>query len=111
MNFEKLARIPVTHTPCTGATQDSRGNDVPTYGAATQKKAYSHSPHRTETTDGHTSRDVAVMDLALPPMTVTLQDRFTVDGLLYEVVGLRDQTGGFHGWRPGVVAELKRVTG
>lgn len=111
MNFAALARILVTHTPVTGVTQDSRGNDVPAYGSGVSKKAFSFSPHRAEDTEGHTSRDIAEVDLALPTTTVNLMDQFTLDGQVYEVVGVRDNNGGFHGWKPGVVAELKRVTG
>ncbi|WP_237079640.1 hypothetical protein [Mycobacteroides abscessus] len=47
----------------------------------------------------------------MPSMQVDLVDRFVVNGLLYEVVGTRDNDGGFHGWKPGVIVELKRVTG
>ncbi len=101
----------VTHTPCTGVTQDGRGNDVPAYGTPVSREAIAYSPHRKEVTEGHTSRDIAEVDLALPTTTVNLMDRFTLDGQVYEVVGVRDNNGGFHGWKPGVVAELKRVTG
>lgn len=105
------APFTVTHTPCVGVTQDSRGNDVPAHGPAVSRSAIAYSPHRKELTDGHTSRDIAEVDLALPSTAVSLMDRFTLNGQEYEVVGVRDNNGGFHGWKPGVVAELKRVTG
>lgn len=44
-------------------------------------------------------------------MTVDLMSRFGINGKTYEVVGERDETGGFHGWKPGIIVELKRVTG
>jgi len=111
VTFESLARIPVTYTPCTGVTQDALGNDVPSFGSTVDLKAYSYAPHRNEDTDGHTSRDIAEVDLAMPPMTVDLMSRFGINGKTYEVVGERDETGGFHGWKPGIIVELKRVTG
>lgn len=111
MSFQSLARIPVTHTPVTGVTQDGMGSDVPTFGTPVSRKAYSFGTHRTENLDGHTSQDVAERDLEIPPATVNLMDRFTVDGTTYETVGIRDYTGGFHGWKPGIVVELKKVTG
>lgn len=43
---------------------------------------------------------------------VTVRDRVALpDGLLYEVVGVRLQDGGFHGWKPGSVVLLKRLEG
>lgn len=101
----------VTHTPCTGVMQDGLGNDQPTFGSPVQRKAYAYARHRTEGTDGHTSRVIADMDLSMPTVTVGLMDRFTVNGDEFEVVGVRDNNGGFHGWKPGLVVELKRVTG
>lgn len=109
MTFPKL--FSVTHTPCSGVTQDGLGNDVPAYGAPVSREAIAYSPHRKEVTEGHTSRAVAEVDLALPATTVNLMDRFTLNGELFEVVGWRDNNGGFHGWKPGIVVELKRVTG
>lgn len=105
------ATIPVVHVPFLGVTQDARGNDVPTFGAPVSLKAVSYQPHRVENTDGHTSQVVAEVDLAMPTMVVDLMDRFVLNSLTYEVVGVRDNNGGFHGWKPGVVVELKRVTG
>lgn len=105
------ATIPVTHTPCIGVTPGDLGNDVPSYGTPVQRMAHAYGTHRSEVTAGHTSRDTAVMDLALPTVGVKLLDRFTVNGDEFEVVGVRDNNGGFHGWMPGIVVELKRVTG
>lgn len=87
------------------------GNDVPVFGTPVPRKAYSFGTHRTENLDGHTSQDVAERDLEIPPTTVNLMDRFTVGADTYETVGVRDFTGGFHGWKPGIVVELKKVKG
>ena len=105
------ATIPVVHTPLMAVTQDSRGNDVLSFKAPVSLKAIAFSDHRVENTGGHTSQVVADVDLALPTTVVNLMDRFTLNGQEYEVVGVRDNNGGHHGWKPGVVAELKRVTG
>lgn len=105
------ATVPVVHTPYLGVSQDARGNDVVTFAAPVALMAIAYGDHRVESTDGHTSRVVADVDLALPAMTVDVRDRFTVNSELFEVVGVRDNSGGHHGWKPGVVAELKRVTG
>lgn len=105
----------VTHLPCTGEGEDGMGNDVPLFGDPVRRKVYGWSEHDTEKLGGYTSRDVAEIDLSMPPTRVGLQDRFILDpddpGLPYEVVRVRDRTHGFHRWRPGIVVELKRVTG
>lgn len=106
------ATVPVVHVPFLAVTQDQRGNDALTYSAPASIKAIAVRDHRVETTvGGHVSRVVADVDLALPPMPVSVRDRFVIDNHQFEVVGVRDNGGGHHGWQPGVVAELKRVTG
>lgn len=108
-------RFTVTHLPCTDVTEDDMGNDVPVHGDPVPRKVYGWSEHNTEKLGEHTSRDVAEIDLAMPPRRVNLMDRFILDpedtGKPFEVVRVRDNTKGFHGWRPGIVVELKRVTG
>lgn len=112
----------VTYKPCTGVTEDDMGNDVAVLGDPVPRKVYGWGEHRARKfaeftnagTAGHTSREVADIDLAMPvPATpLNLLDQFTIDdGPPYQVVGIRDNTHGFHGWRPGIVAELKRVKG
>jgi hypothetical protein len=110
-------RFKVIHTPCVGAGEDGMGNDVPLFGDPVPRKVYGWSTHNAEKLGESTSRDVAEIDLAMPPARVGLQDRFDLldpddpDTRPYEVVEVRDRTKGFHGWRPGIVVELKRVTG
>lgn len=121
-------RYTVTHIPCTSMGEDAMGNDLPTFGDPVARKVYGWSASRTETRTeqssgggatietGFTSRDVAEIDLALPAsVPVGLSDRFILDpsdtGRPYEVVAIRDNNHGFHGWRPGIVVGLKRVSG
>ncbi|PJE24764.1 MAG: hypothetical protein CK431_04345 [Mycobacterium sp.] len=63
---------------------------------------------------GYTSRDLAEIDLSMPAINVGLSDRFILNpddpGKPYEVVTIRDNNRGFHGWRPGIVVGLKRVS-
>ncbi|WP_165692527.1 hypothetical protein [Mycolicibacterium conceptionense] len=53
------------------------------------------------------------IDLLIPPtFAVTVQDRFTLpDTGTFEVVGIEDCNRGFHGWQPGSVIKLRRITG
>lgn len=104
-------RHTATHIPFAGVGEDQLGNDVIRFGDPTPVKVFGWSVHHRETLDGHTSRDIADLDLALPPREVRLQDRWIVAGEAYETVEIRDRTKGFHGWRPGIVVELKRVSG
>lgn len=105
----------VTYLPCIGAGEDGMGNDIPLFGDPVPIKVYGWSERSTEVLDTHTSRHIADIDLAMPPASVGLQDRFILHPAEadrpYEVVGVRDRTHGFHRWRPGIVVELKRVTG
>lgn len=107
----------VKHLVCTGTTEDGMGNDVPLFdGEPVPRKVYGWSEHDTEKLGDHTSRDVAEIDLGMPRAPVKLLDRFILDDddpddRPYEVVRVRDRNKGFHGWRPGIVVELKRVTG
>lgn len=99
----------VTHTPYDGTAQDDWGNSVPAFGDPVTRLVYGWAPHLTEMRDSVSTVEEADTDLYMPPTTVNLKDRFTVDGALYEVVGVQDWNHGFHGWTPGIVAELCRV--
>lgn len=101
-----------THTPFTGMGEDPRtGNDVPQFGNPVTRRAYAYSPHKTETTNGHTSQVVAEVDLACPDYGFNLLDKITLNGTMFEVVGVRNNNGGFHGFEPGVVVELVSANG
>jgi hypothetical protein len=57
---------------------------------------------------------VADVDMAIPAdLKVTVRDRFTLPGQAdpYEVTAIEDANHGFHGWRPGSVVKLKKVSG
>lgn len=103
----------VTQTPFIGmdTVADAMGNDKPKFGTPVLRKVYGWRPRVVENRDGHTSRSVVDVDLAAPQFAVTLLDRFSIAGEEYETVGIRDNNTGFHGWKPGMVVELKRVTG
>lgn len=103
----------VLHERCIGVSEDEdgMGDDVPTFDYGIDRPAYGWRAHRKENVDGHSSRVVAEVDLAMPSAPVGLMDRFTINGEVFEAVGIRDNNNGFHGWQPGIVVELKRVTG
>ena len=105
-------RHTVTHIPYSGDAEDSIGNTIPgDYGDPVQLGVYAVSPHTVEQgSTTITQTQVADLDVFMPKTTVSLKDQFTVDGDTYEVVGVQDWTKGFHGWEPGIVVELQRVT-
>lgn len=109
--FEKLARIPVIHTPATGTGEDALGNTVPVPGVPVERLVYSIGPHVVERGSATlTETQVADLDVSMPKAAVALTDTFTIDGDTFQVVGLRDMTRGFHGWQPGIVVELQKVS-
>lgn len=102
----------VVQIPFADMGVDGMNNDAPMFSEPVTRKVYSASDHKQEpVVSGHTSRQVAEIDLAMPTVPVNLLDRWVWDGQHYETVGIRDSTKGFHGWKPGIVVELKRVTG
>lgn len=87
------------------------GNTVPGFGEPVEVGVYAIAPHTVEvgsTTATETS--TADVDVFMPKAAVSLKDQFTIDGAVYETVGVQDWTKGFHGWQPGIVVELRRVT-
>lgn len=100
----------VTRKPYTGDTESSLGNTVPGFGAAEELEVYAISPHTVEQgTTTLTETQIADLDVFAPKTPVSLKDQFTIDGDDYEVVGVQDWTMGFHGWKPGIVIEMRRV--
>lgn len=119
MTFPAL--IPVQHSKFNGMGEDGLGNDVETWSDAVEVMMISIQSGTVENVNGYTSRLVADVDMAVPPdLTVTVRDRFTLpfpfnnpdddNDKPYEVIGIEDGLG-FHGWRPGYVVKLNRVTG
>lgn len=104
-------RHTLTHTPYTGDTEDALGNTVPGYGTSVQRKAFAIQPHTVEQgSTTLTQTQVADLDVFMPETAVSLKDRFEIGGDSFEVVGVQDWTKGFHGWEPGIVVELQKVT-
>lgn len=105
----------VRYWECVSFGEDAMGNDAPVYAEPVDRKVYGWTAHHRKDLDKtETARDIAQIDLSLPTGgPLHLLDRFLIPGddEPYDVVGIRDSNSGFHGWRPGVVAELRRVTG
>jgi len=104
----------VSHEVFTGWGEDpDTGNDVPTWADPVDRKVIGWSASYLETLDGHTSRVESDIDLLIPPtFTVSAQDRFNLpDTGQFDVVAVEDSNHGFHGWKPGSVVKLKRITG
>ncbi|MGV0805806.1 hypothetical protein [Mycolicibacterium setense] len=98
------------------------GNDTETWADPVDVKVISYQPAMVESLNGHTSRVVADVDMAVPPsLIVSVRDRFSLeppynnpddpDDKPFEVVAIEDANHGFHGWKPGSVVKLKKVTG
>lgn len=107
--------FPVAHTvtrhPYVGTTKSGAGNTVPSFGPAVQVGVYAIAPHTVE--EGSATRteiEVADLDVFMPKTPVSVKDKFTFEGGVYETVGVKDWTLGFHGWEPGIVVELRRVS-
>lgn len=102
----------VTHIPYGGDAEDGLGNTIPgEYGEPVELAVYSIAPHLVEQGSSTlTETAVADVDVAMPKTAVNLKDQFQIDSDTYEVVGVQDWTKGFHGWEPGIVVELQRVT-
>lgn len=110
------ALIPVSHKVFTGTGEDSLGNDVETWAAAVTVNVIAFQPSSAENVNGYSSRVVAEVDMAVPPtLAVTVRDRFALPGYAdadtFEVVAIEDANHGFHGWKPGNIVKLKKVTG
>lgn len=104
----------VQHEVFTGVGEDpDTGNDVETWADPVDRKVIGWHASYLETLGGHTSQVDSDIDLLIPPaLAVGVQDRFSLpDAGSFEVVGVEDSNHGFHGWQPGSVVKLKRITG
>lgn len=102
--------LSVGHKVATKST-DLLGNTTIIYGSPSSLPAYSISPHTVEVgSTTLTETEVADLDVYMPKAAINLKDRFSIDNVDYEVVGVQDWTMGFHGWQPGIVVELKKVS-
>jgi len=105
------AQYTVTRVPYTGDTQDSLGNTIPGFGTPEVVSVYSIAPHTVEQGSATSTETSQVdVDVYMPKTSMNVKDRIVEDGQGYEVVGVQDWTKGFHGWKPGIVVELRRVT-
>lgn len=101
----------VSRHPYTGDTEDALGNTIPTFGTPVSVEVYTIAPHTVEQGSTTLTETQHVdLDLYAPKTAVSVKDRFTVNGDSFEVVGVQDWTQGFHGWKPGIVIELQKVT-
>jgi hypothetical protein len=101
----------VQHIPVVGFEVDTMDSDTRVFGEPVARRVYGWRPRETSNIDGRTERVVTQLDLGMPKTIVSLLDRFIIDGALFEVIGQRDATNGWHCWRPGIVVQLKRVVG
>lgn len=102
----------VSHSVFNGTGVDELGNDVESWAEPVDVRVIGWHASLVETVEGHTSRVVSDIDLLTPPgLAVSVRDKFTLDGDLFEVVEFQDCTKGFHGWQPGNVVKLRKVTG
>ncbi|AFA45016.1 head-tail adaptor [Mycobacterium phage WillSterrel] len=102
----------VTRIPHVGDSSDGLGNTKPQFGAGVAVAAIQLAPHvQMMGSATITETQVVDVDLYLPAGSpVTVRDRIGIGADVFDVVAVRDWTMGFHGWAPGLVAELRKVT-
>ncbi|AGT12216.1 head-to-tail stopper [Mycobacterium phage Velveteen] len=101
----------VTHYPHVGDTSDGLGNTVPQFGAGVTVPVIQLAPHvQVVGTYSIVETETIDVDLYLPPGSpVKVKDRVGYGSDVFDVVAVRDWNMGFHGWAPGLVAELRKV--
>lgn len=95
-------------------TTDALGNDKWTHLPAVPLKAYSYTDARQRNAaQGTPNRVEWDVDLSMPTADVKVQDKIMLpdSSTVYLVTGVRRMNGGWHGWQPGIVAELKVTSG
>lgn len=104
----------VTHLVFNGDGEDDLGNDTEGWANGVPVQVIAYQSTQAENINGYTSRVVADVDMAVPAtLVVSVRDRFVLPGVdaPYEVTAIEDANHGFHGWTPGSVVKLKKVTG
>lgn len=104
----------VGHLVFNGSGEDDLGNDAESWSDSVSVNVIAWQASSVENVNGYTSRVVSDIDMAVPPtLDVTVRDRFLLPGDAepYEVVAIEDANHGFHGWRPGSIVKLKKVSG
>ncbi|UXE04480.1 head-to-tail stopper [Mycobacterium phage Aubs] len=101
----------VTHYPHVGDDSDGLGNTIPVFGPGVPVGAIQLAPHvQVIGSATMTETEVVDVDLYLPVGSpVAVKDRVEFGADVFDVVAVRDWTLGFHGWAPGLVAELRKV--
>lgn len=96
-----------------GGGMDAHGNPTRSWSDPVDARVFGWAP--AGTAEPTVARDEVTWDLDLfapPGFAATHMDRFVVDGLEFDVIGVvRDFTHGPFGFAPGVVLRLKRVEG
>ena len=106
------ARFTVDHYPYVGDAADELGNVIDTWATPTSRAAQGWQSVDREKLGNNAQGVVFDVSLSLPPeWSPAMHDRIGLPDGTYEVVALRVQDTGFHGWNPGTVALLKRATG
>jgi hypothetical protein len=109
--IEIPAPYEVGHKAFLGYTNDPLGNSQPTWDAPESVPVYAIEPHEVDEGMGTlVEQEIADLDILMPKIPMSLKDRVCVDGEDYEVVGVDDWTFGHHGWRPGIVVAVKKVS-
>lgn len=106
----------VVRHPIVPGGDDGLGNEEPEYGLPeTQRVQGYYMPSVYEQLGQYVSREIVDVLMFVPPDFVcTPRDRYEIPGQSgkFEVIGhARDYTKGPFGFKPGMLVELKRVTG
>jgi hypothetical protein len=100
----------VQHEKYLGGTNDSHGNLVDVWASPVDHKVYGWSaPRSAERETAGVEAEVVLLQVFSPHFAVGPQDRMTVDGVSYEVVGYPEDYGhGPFGFDPGMIVNLTR---
>lgn len=104
----------VDHYPWSSSASDELGDAVPSWPQTpTEVLVFGYTVNIVERLGDSVTGEMFDATVSAPATwLVTVKDRVGLpDGLLYEVVGVRLQSTGFHSWGPGSVVLLKRLEG
>lgn len=106
----------ITRYPCIPGDDDGLGNEEPTFGPpVTQRIQGYYMPSVYEQLGQYVSREIVDVLMFVPPDFVGgPRDQYSIPGQpgKFEQIGhVRDYTKGPYGFKPGMLVELKRVTG
>ena len=105
----------IDHYPYLGdpTKLDELGNEIQTWATTpTQVAVQGWQTVAREKLGTNAQGEIADTALSAPPeWTPGIHDRVALTDGLYEVVGFSMQDSGFHGWKPGNVIRLRKVSG